>query len=1046
MENPIRYNDLFGEDIESGLASLIGQIGQVEGSILNMLKSVKQEASSIGDALGGMSSATKGDRDATAQYVAEIERLHDANEKLSKSLNKVQDDLEKLRKKKGGAKDDNVDLAQSYSSLADLIRETGVSIEDLLQSDRQLTIAKKNGENANNSLKGSYNQLYAQYNLIKNVLNAMGVEMRNNTQIGKKWEAEAARLMTTMKDMQEATGKHTLSVGDYSKALNGLQISTQQVLREMPTLANSLQQFFMAISNNVPIFVDSVKRVKEETGSWQIAMRGVLTSLFSWQTALLVVLTLLPKIAKAIHDKKKAQEEDNEETGEAISLSGIHRKTLLEEGDALSDQTGKLKELYAIMMNVNRSNEDRISAMNAIHRLFGIEVSDIDDTTQAVANYIAILDKQAEAESKIARIIELKSDIRRAESKIASTIESEAYIKSVKKEVELQQELSDARIKARNTEGGAQDAMQKAQDNLLNAQLRLNKAQEKTNDLTREQTTLIENSNEEIKRLQEELTADYLDLLDRQGRGAKGSLDKIEDYYWQWRESMAKQEEDDVWRSIALNDLKYEHQIEKYKDALEELKKYGDKTIQEQKYVNDIITNLTKERVESNWKIIAENSTKVNAEIMKKYEQDVNEVIEEQDMSISARYEKLIATQATNVINAREKLNDALVNGTFKEAKQEGEAFKQATIDKLKIEEQYQEALLKMRLDVGEITSDQYKIELANLQIKLGKDIANLSKGKRGKFSIWNLVLGETKEDGKGNVYRELSAESQAFSQQFEKAMSSAISYMDDWMDKRMEMAETAIEAAEKESEATKTLYEYELEARANGYANNVELARKEYEEKLKLEKQAIAEKERLQKIQERIDSATQASSLITATAELWASYSSLPLVGQALAIAATAAMWGSFISSKTRAKQLTYGEGMSEYLDYGGSHASGNDIDFGVSKDGRRRRVERGEVIGVINKRNVNKYGVGKVTDIIDSLNQGTFDSKYGTLVDTTRPDISAGLYELAFNGMERNTDLSVVERGIKELVEQGETKVVATPYGRIEYRGNNKRIIRNS
>jgi hypothetical protein len=77
---------------------------------------------------------------------------------------------------------------------------------------------------------------------------------------------------------------------------------------------------------------------------------------------------------------------------------------------------------------------------------------------------------------------------------------------------------------------------------------------------------------------------------------------------------------------------------------------------------------------------------------------------------------------------SRERLNTALEQGSYREAKAEGKAFKDLTIEKLKLEEELQEALLKMRLDTGTITADQYEIELAKLQTTLAKNIANLSK------------------------------------------------------------------------------------------------------------------------------------------------------------------------------------------------------------------------------------------------------------------------------------------------------------------------------
>ena len=61
---------------------------------------------------------------------------------------------------------------------------------------------------------------------------------------------------------------------------------------------------------------------------------------------------------------------------------------------------------------------------------------------------------------------------------------------------------------------------------------------------------------------------------------------------------------------------------------------------------------------------------------------------------------------------------------------------------------------------------------------------------------------------------------------------------------------------------------------------------------------------------------------------------------------------------------------------------------------------------------------------------------------------DKSDGLsanYSVAFDGLRQISDLSVLERGVGELIKQGEVRVVQTAEGRIEYRGNNKRIIRN-
>jgi hypothetical protein len=176
---------------------------------------------------------------------------------------------------------------------------------------------------------------------------------------------------------------------------------------------------------------------------------------------------------------------------------------------------------------------------------------------------------------------------------------------------------------------------------------------------------------------------------------------------------------------------------------------------------------------------------------------------------------------------------------------------------------------------------------------------------------------------------------------------------------------------------------EAEIEARNNGYANEVETARKEYEAAKKNQEKAIKEQQKAQQAQEMLDTATQVSSLITATANIWKVFSGMPFgVGIPLAIAATALMWGSFAASKIKAHEVAgtgveqYGEGTVELLQ-GGSHQSGNDIDLGRKKDGTRRRAEGGEFFAVINKRSSRKYR-DLIPEVVNALNDGTFAEKY--------------------------------------------------------------------
>ena len=196
-----------------------------------------------------------------------------------------------------------------------------------------------------------------------------------------------------------------------------------------------------------------------------------------------------------------------------------------------------------------------------------------------------------------------------------------------------------------------------------------------------------------------------------------------------------------------------------------------------------------------------------------------------------------------------------------------------------------------------------------------------------------------------------------------------------------------------------------------------------------------MKEKEKWSKAQRAIDAITQTSSLITASAQIWASLSGIPIIGTGLAIAALSVMWGSFAYSKIQAAQATkqsYGEGGLEILQ-GGSHASGNDIHIGMTPDGKDRRAEGGEAMAIINKKNTRRYAK-LLPGLIDSLNKGTFERKYGKAFEI-------GGMSLSF--VNNGSDLRDLENNVKEIREQGERRYYVDGSGKTIMVYKNLRIV---
>ena len=296
-------------------------------------------------------------------------------------------------------------------------------------------------------------------------------------------------------------------------------------------------------------------------------------------------------------------------------------------------------------------------------------------------------------------------------------------------------------------------------------------------------------------------------------------------------------------------------------------------------------------------------------------------------------------------------------------------------------------------------------------------------------------IKKEMKDLGYNNIYEVIGLK---LDDKQQSALDEAFSATKDWIqgiiDKYKEAADAAVESADKQVEAAQKVLDAELEAKAQGYASSVEEAQKEVALAKKKREEALKEQQKAQKAQLKLDSIQQASSLITATANIWKAFGEIPV----LAIAATALMWGSFIAAQAKARQLTkqeYGEGTVELLE-GGSHASGNDIDLGYDKKTRKhRRAEGGEYFAIINKRNSRRYG-NTIKDVITSFNNGTFSERY-----VKASEAMSGMATQIIGG---GTDVSRLENDVHAIREQGDEVRYLDNEGRLVVKYKNLTKIR--
>ena len=523
----------------------------------------------------------------------------------------------------------------------------------------------------------------------------------------------------------------------------------------------------------------------------------------------------------------------------------------------------------------------------------------------------------------------------------------------------------------------------------------------RTNENTKTKTKEL--SEKEKKKLEQERKRREREAA-RQKREQEKQLKEQEKYESEslklkraYDDAMLELIEDEQSKELTKIVYKYDREIEDLRAALEKKKEAHKLSAEEEKLYNQQIEALEDVKLEKLAESADKYLTKQKEKAKKKKQQ------EEQAAQRSVRErERAIELEYQTDMEGIEQLEDSEKIKTQK---------------RLEAEKKRLEALLKLYEADGKKLAD--------------KEIALIKKQIEG-------VNQEIEKNAKtGDIYDILGFN---LSDEKKEAIDSSLSYAMDGLSQFInaytEAAEKKRQLADAEVERTQNVLQTEIEARAKGYANEVETARKEVDEAKKNQQKAIEQQKRAQRLQIALDTASQAANLITASSLIWKQ------LGFPWAIPALAVMWGSFAAAKVKAIQAVgagtekYAEGTVELLE-GGSHQSGHDIDLGTKRDGTRRRAEGGEFFAVINKRNSRRYR-RLIPDVIGSLNNGTFAEKYLNAYDGANINI---------NTQEPKTaDLTALSNDVRSIREQGERMTYVDGQGRtiVVYK-NVKRILKN-
>lgn len=199
---------------------------------------------------------------------------------------------------------------QEYQSASEALRQKLIAnrgeVIALTEARKKAMQIEKSMALAEMAEANSLIQLRETLKTLTKQFDALG-EAKQKSAKGVQLQKEIDGVNKKILELEMSTGRFGRNVGNYASGFNPLNFQVQQLTRELPSLTVNLQQFFLAISNNLPMFADELQRAKRaneelnKAGHATIPVwKQLLKSIGSWQTILVVGITLLTAYGKEI--------------------------------------------------------------------------------------------------------------------------------------------------------------------------------------------------------------------------------------------------------------------------------------------------------------------------------------------------------------------------------------------------------------------------------------------------------------------------------------------------------------------------------------------------------------------------------------------------------------------------------------------------------------------------------------------------------------------------------------------------------------------------
>lgn len=262
---------------------------------------------------------------------------------------------------------------------------------------------EKNLEGSVNGLRKSIRDLTAQYN-------ALSAADREGS-VGNGIAERISKMQAQVSAAEQRLGNFRSNVGNYQSAFNGLNVSVSQIVRELPSATMGANMFFLAISNNIPMLVDEINKLRaanklamKEGKQGVPILKQLGAALFSWNSLITVGITLLTVYGKDIVSWIGNLFKGREAAMTMAEAQAEVNKQMAESSGSYGDQVAQLR---ALQLQWNQLGDDLKAKTEFVKKAretfekLGVKINDTNDAERLLVertdDFVLALQARAKA-------------------------------------------------------------------------------------------------------------------------------------------------------------------------------------------------------------------------------------------------------------------------------------------------------------------------------------------------------------------------------------------------------------------------------------------------------------------------------------------------------------------------------------------------------------------------------------------------------------------------------------------------------------------------